>query len=68
MVCENCKTKMICDNSREERNVRWRTYWCPNCSRRIGTRETIGDYQKIKEKAKIINTAQKLKRSLRFAE
>lgn len=67
MICNNCGKKMICDNSREDNNVRWRTYWCPQCFNRIGTQESIGDYKLIRNNVKAVNTAHKLKREVRYA-
>lgn len=46
MNCPDCGQKLGCINSRERGNIRYRTYKC-YCGKKIGTTETIGDYQTI---------------------
>ncbi len=42
MKCPKCNKKMICKNSREERNVRYRLYRCV-CGYLIATKESEVD-------------------------
>ena len=59
MYCEKCKTKMICANSREVRNRRYRLYKCPACGAKLCTTETESDLFDTRKMITSIADAQK---------
>lgn len=59
MICKVCKTKMICKNSREENNIRWRQYDCPKCASIIFTREQAVHGSVCRARIRDISTLQK---------
>jgi len=62
MYCPKCNSKMTCTDSREENNVRWRTYACTKCKAVIGTSERVEDYHTAYYKARAISAVQESKR------
>lgn len=66
MHCAKCKGKMICDDSQEDKNVRYRTYVCPKCGKRIGTVEQEEEYFKVVNRSCCIKSAHRAKREVRY--
>lgn len=59
MRCVKCNVKMISWHSKEQNNVRYRTYRCPVCDAKIGSEERIVSFASARYMANKITAERK---------